>query len=57
MYEFDRGLALVHMSDAAHLYRLGDQVTGMRLALQDALQAPAVVRALAVESRRRLLHQ
>ncbi len=48
MYEFDRGLALVHMSDAAHLYRLGDQVTGVRLALHDALQAPAVVRALAV---------
>ncbi|MBV8851910.1 MAG: lipoprotein-releasing ABC transporter permease subunit [Sinobacteraceae bacterium] len=48
MYEFDRGLALVHMTDAAHLYRLGDEVTGVRLALQDALQAPAVVRALAV---------
>ena len=41
MYEFDRGLALVHIADAARLYRLGDRVTGMRLALQDPLQAPA----------------
>src|SRR5690606_4420500 len=33
MYEYDRGLALTHMSDAARLYRLGDRVTGLRLAL------------------------
>jgi lipoprotein-releasing system permease protein len=39
MYEFDRGLALVHMSDAARLYHLGQNVTGVRLALQDPLQA------------------
>src|SRR5579872_3059723 len=48
MYEFDRGLALVHMADAARLYRLGDRVTGVRLALRDALQAPAIVRKLAI---------
>jgi lipoprotein-releasing system permease protein len=47
MYEFDRGLALVHMSDAAKLYHLGDGVTGVRLALQDPLQAPATVVRLA----------
>src|SRR5215470_12531021 len=47
MYEFDRGLALVHMSDAARLYHLGDRVTGVRLALQDPLQAPATVLRLA----------
>ena len=35
MYEFDRGLALMHMTDAAKLYRLGDNVTGLRLALDD----------------------
>ena len=35
MYEFDRGLALTHMSDAAKLYRMGDRVTGLRLALDD----------------------
>ncbi|MGH8140741.1 MAG: lipoprotein-releasing ABC transporter permease subunit [Steroidobacteraceae bacterium] len=48
MYEFDRGLALVHMRDAARLYRLGERVTGIRLALQDPLQAPSAVRRLAI---------
>jgi lipoprotein-releasing system permease protein len=43
MYEFDRGLALVHIADAARLYKLGDQVTGIRLALHDPLQAPSLV--------------
>src|SRR6202011_132895 len=47
MYEFDRGLALVHMADAAKLYRLGDRVTGIRLALQNPLQAPSAVVHLA----------
>jgi lipoprotein-releasing system permease protein len=48
MYEFDRGLALVHMRDAAVLYRLGENVTGIRLALEDALRAPSTVRELAL---------
>jgi lipoprotein-releasing system permease protein len=47
MYEFDRGLALIHISDAAKLYKLGDRVSGIRLALQDPLQAPATVVKLA----------
>jgi lipoprotein-releasing system permease protein len=47
MYEFDRGLALTHMSDAAKLYRLGDRVTGLRLALADPFLAPLVVRTVA----------
>lgn len=42
MYEFDRGLALTHMADAARLFRLGDDVTGLRLALRDPLRAPEV---------------
>ena len=48
MYEFDRGLALVSMQDAARLYRLGDAVTGVRLSLQDLFRAPVVVRDVAV---------
>lgn len=48
MYEFDRGLALVNIQDAARLYRMGEGVTGIRLALADPLQAPAVVRELAL---------
>jgi lipoprotein-releasing system permease protein len=47
MYEFDRGLALVHIADAAKLYRLGDRVSGIRLALKDPLQAPTAVVHLA----------
>ena len=49
MYEFDRGLALVSLADAAHLYRLHSGVTGVRLALADPMQAPRMVRALAID--------
>jgi len=48
MFEYDNSLALVHMSDAAKLYRLGDKATGVRLALADPMRAPAVVRQLAL---------
>lgn len=47
MYEFDRGLALVHTADAAKLYRLGDRVTGIRLSFEDPLKAPTAVVELA----------
>ncbi|MEO6185889.1 MAG: lipoprotein-releasing ABC transporter permease subunit [Steroidobacteraceae bacterium] len=49
MYEYDRGLALLHVEDAARLYQLGDAMTGVRLTLDDPLQAPTRVRQLAVE--------
>jgi lipoprotein-releasing system permease protein len=49
MYEYDSGLAFVHMSDAQTLMRLGDTVTGVRLRLIDMFQAPEVVRAIALE--------
>ncbi|HKE45599.1 MAG TPA: lipoprotein-releasing ABC transporter permease subunit [Steroidobacteraceae bacterium] len=48
MYEFDRGLALVSMQDAARLYRLGDAVTGVRLSLRDLFRAPTVVQDVAL---------
>jgi lipoprotein-releasing system permease protein len=48
MFEYDSGLALVHMRDAARLYQLGDDVTGIRIALQDPLRAPSAVRELAL---------
>jgi lipoprotein-releasing system permease protein len=48
MYEFDRGLALVNLADAARIYRLGDGVTGVRLSLDDPYRAPALVHDLAV---------
>lgn len=48
MYEFDRNLAYVHLADAARLYRMGDDVTGLRIQLADMFQAPRVVRELAL---------
>ncbi|MDH3688163.1 MAG: lipoprotein-releasing ABC transporter permease subunit [Gammaproteobacteria bacterium] len=35
MYEYDSGLALIHISDAGKLYRSGEQVSGIRLKLDD----------------------
>jgi lipoprotein-releasing system permease protein len=48
MYEYDSRLALMHIDDARRIYRLGDGVSGLRLALADPLQAPRLVRALAL---------
>jgi lipoprotein-releasing system permease protein len=48
MYEYDRALAMVSLSDAARIYQLGDAVTGIRLALKDAFRAPRVVHDFAV---------
>jgi lipoprotein-releasing system permease protein len=48
MYEYDRGLALLQLRDAARVYQMGDSVTGVRLTLTDAFLAPRVVRDLAV---------
>ncbi|MEE8428590.1 MAG: lipoprotein-releasing ABC transporter permease subunit [Gammaproteobacteria bacterium] len=47
MYEYDRGVALVHLDDAARLFRLGDGVSGIRLRLEDLFEAPQVARKLA----------
>ncbi|MGD2074325.1 MAG: lipoprotein-releasing ABC transporter permease subunit [Gammaproteobacteria bacterium] len=47
MYEYDRGVALVHMADAARLFKLDDAVSGVRLKLEDLFQAPRVSRELA----------
>jgi lipoprotein-releasing system permease protein len=46
MFEYDSGLALIHMDDAAKLYRMGDTVSGVRLKLDDLFQAPAVARQI-----------
>jgi lipoprotein-releasing system permease protein len=48
MYEFDRNFAYIHLADAAKLYRMGKDVTGLRLKLQDMFAAPRVVRDLAL---------
>jgi lipoprotein-releasing system permease protein len=48
MYEYDRRIAIVAMQDAAKLLRMGDDVTGIRLALTDMYAAPRLSRAAAV---------
>lgn len=46
MYEYDAGLALIHLEDAAKLYRMGDAVSGLRLKVDDLFNAPSVGRQL-----------
>jgi lipoprotein-releasing system permease protein len=46
-FEYDSGLALLNLDDAQKLYRMGEQVTGVRLKLKDLFQAGAVSRELA----------
>ncbi len=48
MYEFDRRLAFINLSDAQKLYRKKDVVTGVRLAVTDIFEAPDVVREVAL---------
>jgi lipoprotein-releasing system permease protein len=43
MYEYDNTLALVHMQDAARLYKLGDAVTGVRMTLQDPMRSTSTL--------------
>ena len=46
MYEYDRGVALVHMQDAAKLFRLDGQASGLRLQLRDLFEVKRVVAEL-----------
>ena len=48
MYEYDAGLALINIDDAAKLYRMGDNVSGVRLKLDDLFLAPKISTDLAV---------
>jgi lipoprotein-releasing system permease protein len=46
MYEYDAGLALIHIDDAAKLYRMGNKVSGVRLKLDDLFDAPSIAFSL-----------
>lgn len=46
MYEYDSGLALIHMADAQKLYQMEDRVSGVRLKVDDLFQAPRIGREL-----------
>ena len=47
MFEYDSGLALIHLQDAQKLLRLGQDVSGVRLKLGELFRAPFVTRELA----------
>ncbi|MEO1898991.1 MAG: FtsX-like permease family protein, partial [Methylococcales bacterium] len=47
MYEYDRNMAIIHIADAAKLFRLGDAVSGLRLRLDDLFNAPRISQSLA----------
>ena len=42
VYEYDRSTALIHKDDAGRLFRLGDDVSGLRLKLDDMDKAPLI---------------
>ncbi len=46
MQEYDAGLALIHMDDAAKLYRMDNKVSGVRLKLDDLFIAPNVAASI-----------
>jgi len=46
MFEYDAGLALVQLADAQKLYQMGDEVSGLRLRLDDLFAARSVAREL-----------
>lgn len=50
MYEFDRRLAFVNLSDAQRLFRKGAAVTGLRLAVTEIYAASEIVREVALQS-------
>jgi lipoprotein-releasing system permease protein len=46
MFEYDSGLALIHLEDAQKLYRMQDKVSGVRLKLRDLFQSREVALGL-----------
>lgn len=46
MYEYDSTMALMHVEDAARLFRMKGQVTGVRLKLEDMFKSGEVSRQL-----------
>ncbi len=48
LYEFDRNVAIMNLEDAARVFRLGSNVTGIGLRLDDPYIAGSVVHAVAV---------
>lgn len=52
MQEYDAGLALIHMDDAAKLYRMENKVSGVRLKLDDLFIAPSMAASISKDLNR-----
>ncbi len=50
MYEFDRRVAFVNIEDSQRLFRLAQDITGIRLSVTDIYRASQVVRAVALDA-------
>jgi len=53
-YEYDSALVLINMTDARKLFKLGDNVTGLRLKLDDLYNAPQISREIASDLDKRM---
>jgi lipoprotein-releasing system permease protein len=51
MYEYDSTMAILHLNDAQKLFRMGGQVTGVRVQLKDLFKAPQMRRELQNDDR------
>ena len=47
MYEYDRNMALIHLDDAAKLFRMDNTVSALRIKMDNLLNAPQITRNLA----------
>ncbi|MDD5580745.1 MAG: lipoprotein-releasing ABC transporter permease subunit [Methylobacter sp.] len=47
MYEYDRNMAIIHIEDAAKLFRMDHAVSGLRIKLDDLFDAPKITRTMA----------
>ena len=50
MYEFDRRLAFMNLNDSQKLFRMSDNVSGIRLSVTDIFDAAGIVRRVAIEA-------
>lgn len=47
MYEYDRSTAFMHLDDARRVFQYEDNVTGLRLKMDDMMRAPFIARDVA----------
>lgn len=47
MFEYDRNMALIHIDDAAKLFRMDAAVSGLRIKLDDLFNAPQITHEMA----------